>query len=169
MTKNIVTLEWEKKNSDNIPPYPRYGHTGVIYQKRLYVFGGKCKSNNYHYLADLEIFDLTESQWFTPNFNSKTVLELRRNHVAALVGNQMIVHGGFNEENKVLNDAHILSMSPLKWTPLNISEFTPGPYLSGHASAVVLPMDIRYSARTSIYKFPENGFGKLAANRVIKK
>ena len=79
----------------------------------------------------------------------------------------MIIHGGINEDNKVLSDAHVLSMSPLKWTPLNISEFTPGPYLSGHASAVVLPTDLKYNARTSLYKFPESGFGKLTSNRVI--
>jgi len=161
-----VSLEWEKKNSDNIPPYPRYGHTGIIYQKKLYVFGGKCKSNNYHYIADLDIFDLVESQWFTPNFSSKSSLELRRNHVADLIGSQMIIHGGMTEDNRILNDAHVLTMNPLKWTSLNISEFTPGPALSCHASAVVLPMDLKYNQRSSLYKFPENTFGKLISNRV---
>ena len=34
-----------------MPAFPRYGHSGIIYQKKFYVFGGKCKSNNYHYLA----------------------------------------------------------------------------------------------------------------------
>lgn len=162
-------MEWDKKNTDNIPPYPRYGHSGIIHQKRIYIFGGKCKSNNYHYIADLDIFDLTDSQWLTPNFSSKASLELRRNHVADLIGNQMIIHGGFNEENKILSDAHVLSLSPLKWTTLNISEFTPGPALSGHASAVVLPMEIRYNNKTSLYKFPENLFGKIITNRVTDR
>ena len=34
---------------------------------------------------------------------------------------------------------------------------------------MVLPADIRYNVRTSIYKFPENTFGKLTSNRVKNK
>lgn len=79
----------------------------------------------------------------------------------------MIIHGGITEENKILSDAHVLSLSPLKWNTLNISEFTPGPALSGHAGAVVLPMEIRYNNKTSLYKFPDNLFGKMVTNRVI--
>jgi len=95
---------------------------------------------------------VADNQWFTPNFSSKSALDLRKNHVADLIGHQ---------------NAHALSMVPLKWSPLIISEFTPGPALACHASAVVLPTDIKYNQRTSLYKFPENAFGKIASNRVI--
>ena len=149
-----------------MPAFPRYGHTGIMFQRRFYVFGGKCKSNNYHYLADLEIFDLTDNSWVSSNFNSKNNLELRRNHCADLIGQQMIVHGGLSEENVTLSDTYLLNLSPLKWCSVSISEFTPAPALTNHASAVVLPADIRYNVRTSIYKFPENTFGKLTSNRV---
>jgi len=160
-------LEWQNKKSENIPSYPRYGHTGIIYQKRFYVFGGKSKLHNYHYMADLDVFDLTENQWFTPNISTKKYIELRRNHVADLIGNLMIIHGGTNEENKILNDVCALSMSPpLKWQHLNISDFIVGPALAAHASALVIPMELKYSVKTSIYKFPENGIGKLSWNKV---
>ena len=57
-----------------MPAFPRYGHTGIMFQRKFYVFGGKCKSNNYHYLADLEIFDLADNSWMSSNFNSKNNL-----------------------------------------------------------------------------------------------
>ncbi len=78
----------------------------------------------------------------------------------------MIIHGGINEEDKILSDAHVLSFTPMKWNALNISEFTPGPALSGHASAVVLPLEIRHNTKTNLYKFPENLYGKIITNRV---
>ena len=159
-------MEWDKKVCGNLPAFPRFGHTGIIFQKKFYIFGGKCKSNNYHYLADLEMFDLVDDQWITSNFNSKNQLELRRNHVADLIGQQMIIHGGLNEDNITLSDTFILNLSPLKWSPVAISELTPPPALSSHGSAVVLPADIRYNVRTNIYKFPENGFGKITSTRV---
>jgi hypothetical protein len=114
----------------------------------------------------LEIFDLIENQWITSSFNSKNSLELRRNHVADLIGQQMIIHGGLNEDNITLSDTYILNLSPLKWSAVSISEFTAPPALSSHGSAVVLPAEIRYNVRTSIYKFPENGYGKLTSTRV---
>lgn len=161
-------MEWQKKKSENIPSYPRYGHTGIIYHKKFYVFGGKFKLHNYHYMADLDIYDLTENHWITPNISTKKFLELRRNHVADLIGNQMIIHGGMNEDNKILNDVYALSMSPpLKWHQLNISDFITGPALASHASALVIPMEIKFSEKTSIYKFPENGIGKLNWNKVL--
>jgi hypothetical protein len=135
--------------------------------KKFYVFGGKIKSNNYHYLADLEIYDLNDNSWIISNFNSKNNLELRRNHIADLIGQQMIIHGGLSEDNVTLSDTYLLNLFPLKWCSVNISEFTPPPALTSHSSAVVLPADIRYNVRTSIYKFPENSFGKLTSNRVL--
>lgn len=162
-------MEWEKKNSDTPTSNPRYGHTGTIHQKKLYVIGGKCKSTNNHYIADLDVFDLVENQWISPiNFNSKSIMDLRRNHVADLIGNQIIIHGGVNEDNKILNDSFVLSTSPLRWTELNYSEFSSSPALMGHASAVVLPSEIKYNHRTNIYKFPDHntGSGKIGNTKV---
>jgi len=121
----------------------------------------------YQYLADIDIFDLNEKNWTQPNFNSKSFLPLRKNHIAELVGHQMIIHGGMSEDNQVLGDCHILTLNPFKWNFATISDLTPTPALSGHACALVIPAEIRYNARMNIYKFPEIGFGKLASNKVL--
>ena len=162
------TLEWEKRACDNTPTYPRYGHSGILYQKKFIVFGGKVKAGNYQYLADLDIFDVNENTWSQPSFNSKTFLPLRRNHAAELVGHQIIIHGGMTEDSQILGDCHVLSLSPYKWNYATISDLTPSPVLAGHACALVIPAEFRYNARMNLYKYPDIGFGKLASNKVNK-
>jgi len=163
----LDTLEWERILCDNSPVNPRYGHTGILYQKKFVVFGGKVKSGNYQYLADIDIFDMIEKTWTQPNFSSKSHLCLRRNHVAELVGHQILVHGGMSEENQVLSDCHVLSLNPYKWNYATISDITPSPALAGHACALVVPSEYKYNARMNLYKYPDIGFGKLSSNKVL--
>jgi len=85
-----------------------------------------------------------------------------------LIGHQIIVHGGMTEDNQILGDCHILSLTPYKWVAATISDITPTPALAGHACSLVVPAEFRYNARMNIYKYPDVGFGKLASNKVIE-
>jgi hypothetical protein len=118
-------------------------------------------------MCDLEIFNLEEKTWFSPILYTKNTLQLRRNHVADLVGHQMIVHGGINENNEYLNDVCLFTFSPMKWQMCSISEDSPGPMVAGHACALVLPSDLKYNPRLNIYKFPDIGVARLQNTRVI--
>lgn len=162
----LANLDWEKRDSENIPNYPRYGHTGILYQKKFIVYGGKIKSLTYHLMGELDVYDLTDNTWSSPGFSSKNFLPSRRNHIAELIGHQMFVHGGFSEDNEVLGDCNVLSLNPYKWMPAALSDVTPPPFLSGHASALVVPAELKYNARMNIYKYPEIGFGKIFSNKV---
>lgn len=104
--------------------------------------------------------------WSSPIVYTKNTLQLRRNHVAELVGHQMLVHGGLSDNNEYLNDTYLLSFSPTKWTVCQISDEVQGPALMGHACALVLPYDIKYNPRFSIYKYPDLGIGRAGNNKV---
>jgi hypothetical protein len=151
-----------------MPVYPRYGHSGVIYQKKFIVYGGKVKSITYHLMGELDIYDLNENTWSSPGFTSKAYLPARRNHIAEIVGHHMFVHGGTGEDNEIYGDCYILSLSPYKWLPAAISDVTPSPHLTGHSSCLVVPAEYRLNTRMNIYKYPEIGFGKIASNKVKK-
>ena len=81
------TLTWSVLDYDTQSINVRSGHSGVLYQKRLYLFGGRSKLQNFHFMQDLEIFNLEDRTWTTPNVHSKNNLKLRRNHVGLVVGN----------------------------------------------------------------------------------
>lgn len=127
----------------------------------MYVFGGKTKNHNYSYLADVEIYNTEDHTWTAPLLNTHSTLPLRKNHVADLIGHQMIVHGGISENNEYLGDTYLLSLSPTtKWYTCHISDEVPGPVLAGHSCCLVLPHDIKYNPRLNIYKYPDVGIGR---------
>jgi hypothetical protein len=164
---NPLNLEWTKYGTENVyPPNPRYGHSGILFEKKLYVFGGKSKSNNYSYIPDLEYFNTDDHLWISPNMNTHLQLKLRKNHVADLIGRQMIIHGGHTEQSEFLSDTHLLNFNPLKWVNCNISEQTPGPTLSGHSACLVIPSDIKLNTKFTIYKFPETGINRVNMSKV---
>jgi len=80
-------IEWKKLNYDSANVNSRYGHTGVIYSNKLYIFGGKFKMNNHFFMGDVEVFNIDEKQWSTPICYTKSTLKLRSNHISELIGN----------------------------------------------------------------------------------
>ena len=68
--------------------------------------------------------------------------ELRRNHIAELMGSQMIIHGGISDNNEILNDIFLLNFNPIKWNVVSINPYTPGPKLYG--SCLIISYSKRY-------------------------
>lgn len=64
----------------------RFGHSAILYQSKLFIFGGKSKIQGVYMFQDLEIFDIDYKIWIFPTVTSSNFLKLRRNHVAILVG-----------------------------------------------------------------------------------
>ena len=134
----------------------RYAHSGVLYHRNLYIFGGKYfKGVNF---ADIEVFSLDKNCWIFPKLESEKRIPLRRNHVCCGVGNTMFIHGGMTEENKFLDDMYILNYKPLKWydVDINNSEIKIPP-LSFHSCCLVMPEVIVYNPKFNIYSMPELG------------
>ena len=162
---NLEKLEWNKIKINNYA-YNRYGHTGIYYQNKIYFFGGKIKYQKNSMTCGLEVFSFSDNQFTTPSVG-KLVPEPRRNHIAELLGNQILIHGGITHSNEVLNDCFILNLNPLKWLTCNINRFTPGPNLYGHTSCVCIPQYILKNHKFSIYSYPPIEPGK--ANSLIKE
>jgi len=80
-------LEWKRIISENTPANPRFGHTALLYNRRLILFGGKTKISTYTQFCDLEIFNFDDKQWSIPIVYTKSTLKLRSYHVAELIGN----------------------------------------------------------------------------------
>lgn len=80
------SLSWSTIDFDCSSINIRSGHTGLLCQKKLYVFGGKSKVQSFNVFQDLEIFSLEDKQWSSPSIYTKSNLKLRRNHIALLIG-----------------------------------------------------------------------------------
>ena len=172
---NIESMIWEKLSSSNTSPN-RFGHTSIYDKERnkIYIFGGRSKINNSLsqnnifssgiYLG-LEILNLINLTWNIPFIPTRNSPKLRRNHVAEIIGNYMIIQGGVSDTNEVLNDCFILNLNNLnnninnnnneKWSKCVISNKQKSPYLFGHCACLVIPKDIRNHSKFSIYRYPD--------------
>ena len=172
-----MSLEWKKINSENHISV-RFGHTAVLYQKRLIVFGGLAKltmNTGPYFLQDIEIFNVEDKVWST-SIVSRSTLKLRRNHVAILVGmyliyfyrfniklisnfycvgSQMFIHGGVGDDEEYFGDCGVFLIVSQKWFSCPVSEKTPPPILSNHTCCLVFPHEIRNNSKMSIYKLPD--------------
>ena len=163
---DLEKLEWKKISQDS-QTNNRFGHTSVIYQNKIYLFGGRTKYGNSFVSPGLEIFSLNDKCYINHDPEGGIIPEPRKNHIAELVGNQMLIHGGIRENNQVLGDCCYLNLSlnQLKWGVCPIIRSTQSPRLYGHTSALILPKEYYASNKLSIFNYPEVEF----ANSRIKE
>ena len=163
---NLVKNVWTSIESD-YSPEPRRGHTGILYKNKYYIFGGQFLSSNM--LGKLEIFDLNTNTWSQNNYNNYFLFKLRRNHIACLIGSQMLIHGGVDETGEILDDSYLLNLSTnLIWSKTSIMPILIPPKLAYHSCCLVLTSDILYNNKFSIYRLP-NAFITKKLNSRIKE
>ena len=161
---DLEKLEWNKI-TQNSQTNNRFGHTSIIYQNKIYLFGGRTKYGNSFVSPGLEIFSLNDKNYINHDSEGGIIPEPRKNHIAELVGNQMLIHGGINENNQVVGDCYYLNLIQLKWGACPIIRTTPSPRLYGHSSVLVLPKEYYASNKLSIFNYPDVEF----ANSRIKE
>ena len=157
---NLEKLEWTKLQTNGLIAN-RYGHTGVVFQNKIYFFGGKTKYLNMSYLCGLDIYSISDYSFNSPLLG-KLAPETRKNHISELLGNQMFIHGGLNESNEILNDCFLLTLNTLKWSICTINKYTPAPRLYGHSSCVVIPHMLLFHHKFTIYSYPNLEPGKMS-------
>ena len=82
-----ANLSWRKESDKcSNTVLLRYGHTGILYRQKLYIFGGRTKLNSLFYIPDLEVYNLDDKSWTFPNLETKKTLKLRHNHISVLIG-----------------------------------------------------------------------------------
>ena len=162
---NLDKLEWTKINSKT-QINNRFGHTSIIYQNKIYIFGGRTKYGGGFVSPGLDIFSLTENSFINQDIEGNIFPESRKNHIAELIGCQMLIHGGLNENNEVLNDCYYFNINQLKWSVTPISKTTPSPRLYGHTSCLVIPKEYYNHHKLTVVSYPEIEIGN---NRLKEK
>ena len=150
---NLTTLEWNQVKTESAIEN-RYGHTALSVNNKLYIFGGKTKYNNTSYMNNLDIFSFTEKKIINSQISGEKP-ENRKSHIAVFVGSQMLIHGGINDEGKILEDSYLFNIHTLTWNKCIINKICEQPKLWGHACCLVIPGQILYNPKFNIYRFPE--------------
>ncbi|KAI9307903.1 hypothetical protein BJ944DRAFT_237469 [Cunninghamella echinulata] len=99
-------------NNDQGPiPTGRSGHTSVVFENRLYIFGG---SDGKHLYNDIWCFDFHSRQWH--QIPAAGFIPTAREHAAAgLVDDAMYVIGGRDVDGNELNDLCAFRIRSQRW------------------------------------------------------
>ena len=113
--------KWKKINfllDQNVTLNPRYGHSCVYFNYNLYIFGGNINLKKLkNTLEDILIYNIKTSSLKIGTFKKEPVsltnpniyIPQRRNHIAHVIGWNMVVHGGIDINKEYLKDNVIYS------------------------------------------------------------
>ncbi|CAF1019741.1 unnamed protein product [Adineta steineri] len=104
-------LQWTRIETNGARPESRSGHSAVIYNNSMYIFGGLGK----HRYNDLFKFDFDTYQWTEIKPKDESTLPTKRlKHSACIYDNMMYIFGGWDSSGK-LNDMYRYIFDRNEW------------------------------------------------------
>ena len=110
----------------------RWGHTSIVYNNKIYIFGGFDGNN---YLNDLIEFDISSMKIKSIMYSNKNFIDIpspRSNHTACLYdSNKLLIFGG-NGLDSLYADTYILNLDDFNWTLIDELGPIVGSYHTGN-------------------------------------
>ncbi|MBD2440140.1 kelch repeat-containing protein [Nostoc sp. FACHB-110] len=138
MQSSIPQFIWNNPQTQGISPQPRYGHSAILYQKSMIIFGGEDNNTNDTF-NDVNVLDLPSWTWRQPKISGQ-VPENRSFHISILFQDKMLVWGGHKEAKDggyIFSDVavHILDLKTWEWSKVTPDGIPPD--ARSHHSAVL--------------------------------
>uniref|UniRef100_A0A0N5CD48 Kelch domain-containing protein 10 n=1 Tax=Strongyloides papillosus TaxID=174720 RepID=A0A0N5CD48_STREA len=116
LTNNQRTSRYEYDSNifNNYPvPYQRYGHTVVVWNDKIYLWGGR---NDDHGASDLlHSYDPANNTWEIVNAHGR-IPPARDGHTAVVWKNKMFIFGGFEEDHQIFSqDVFVFDFITNEW------------------------------------------------------
>jgi len=133
----IGQYSWSKVTPQGFRIAARGGHSAVVADYQLIVFGGTYYEGKgtFEYLNDTCVLDVETMTWQMVRCGGDLPAK-RYGHCCQLVGSRMFILGGKGEKNAVFRDIHALDLVDWVWVPINATSTGPTPRFN-HASAAV--------------------------------
>lgn len=91
---DIHLKKWSKPNFTGDKPSSRHLHTALIYNEKMFIFGGK----NDTYLNDIFEYDFELNHWSKIE-ESGDVPQKRYGHTAVQIFGTMLISGGYGDQS----------------------------------------------------------------------
>lgn len=149
------THEWHKINITD-EPVGRCNHSSVMINDNIIIYGGTHPMNIIKPPEDVLLFNILTRKFFSPQVGNMKKVRKRKGHIGVNVDQTMLIHGGYDEDNKMLNSSYIITMPKMCWNELIIQEDAVLPYLAYHSAQVVSDYDKKAmeGEKYNIYKPP---------------
>lgn len=135
---NAVSLRWRKLppviGGQSKVPYMRYGHTAVLIDDIIYIWGGRNDTEGACNV--LYIFHTGTEQWATPRVTGQ-VPGARDGHSACVMEKTMYVFGGYEQlADCFSNDIHKLDTKSMSWALVK-AKGAPARWRDFHSATVI--------------------------------
>ena len=119
---DLQSNEWLEVADLQFPLSPRKGHSAVMIDNLMLLYGGRSSSTKY--FGDLTILTFDENwspkSWKEVDSSTGAMPSQRNHHIAAALPNkEMVIYGGrkdHDEVSDILTDLWIYSLTENKWT-----------------------------------------------------
>lgn len=154
-------------------PIARCGHTMVTYGNEIYIYGGSIMNFDKH-PEDIVIFNTSnqdnyiENQtYFIPEKTyNRSYVKYRRGHVAFSIKSNMVIHGGIDLTEKMLDCAWVFQTHGLRWEALE-TKGSPLGHRAYHSVARVVDSDSLSGRFFDLYKSSDLASVKSSAKKVM--
>ncbi|RKP22812.1 hypothetical protein SYNPS1DRAFT_19536, partial [Syncephalis pseudoplumigaleata] len=110
---NLKDHTWHRPAVRGHQVIARYLHTAVVYNDKMYIYGGFARNPESTYvLAQMIALDLETFTWEKP-----CLVPPRYNHSALLIGDRMFIYAGKNGSGKTVTDLYALDLRLNKLLP----------------------------------------------------
>eukprot|EP01064_Diplonema_japonicum_P015417 TRINITY_DN2314_c0_g1_i1.p1 TRINITY_DN2314_c0_g1~~TRINITY_DN2314_c0_g1_i1.p1 ORF type:complete len:430 (+),score=66.43 TRINITY_DN2314_c0_g1_i1:79-1290(+) len=137
---NFVSKKWAKAPVPSISPAPcsRAGHTAIVHNGKMYIFGGVSNQETDNWLNDMWALDLSTYTWEAIVYsNIFQIPEGRKGHTAVVLRDSMIVFGGGQDDRTLQNDLWEFNLKTSTWSEHVVTGFSPSARM--YHVAVVIP------------------------------
>ncbi|CAI2353093.1 unnamed protein product [Caenorhabditis sp. 36 PRJEB53466] len=123
---------WRKLEICGFNPASRDGHTAVVWNQKMYVFGG-FEEDTQRFSQETYVFDFTCNRW--KEMATKGKLPMWRDfHTASIIDGVMYIFGGRSDHTGQFHTSHdvyddrlsSLNLTTGVWTELNVAGIRPG-------------------------------------------
>lgn len=133
---NINTQEWIREKDFGDIPSQRAGHSAVVYNGSMIVFGGKQQGDEKCFLNDLYEYQIQLRKWYKIIANGEQPSP-RCAHSAAVYKDSMYVFGGWGDQNMYFNEFFKFDYHGKMWTKIITQSLNDYPQKrSGHSCIV---------------------------------
>ena len=151
-------------------PETRFGHSMVKFKNSFILYGGEEKYDTERkrrqLYNDVYYYHIQTNSWEKVPGRGKVIYG-RKYHTATMIGKQMLVHGGINPFNKVIDETVCFDTTTLVWSDVPSIDSSPGA-LAGHTFTLVLHEERKFHPNSvsldNLPKLPEF----LISKKVVK-
>ncbi|CAG2175821.1 unnamed protein product [Oppiella nova] len=113
--------QWVWPHVEGIAPLPRAAHAAAIVSHQVFIFGGRHQGLRMNDIYSIDMRQMSWNEVMAYDTNESIVPIGRSWHsFTPLSDQQIVLYGGFSQDNRPLSDCWILDIQSMTWISINL-------------------------------------------------